>query len=74
VISLLEISNFVLSEMEDGFQVDADYADFSIVNQRLLLGTLTPKFHRPKIFWMGSYLTGHAQRVRVGDNLSETIY
>jgi hypothetical protein len=28
VISLLEISNFVLSEMGDGFQVDADYADF----------------------------------------------
>jgi hypothetical protein len=26
------------------------------------------------VFWMGSYLTGRTQRVRVGDYLSETIY
>jgi hypothetical protein len=30
VISLVEFSNFVLSKMEDGLQVDAVYTDFSI--------------------------------------------
>jgi hypothetical protein len=43
VTSLLEFSNFVLSEMEDGLQVDAVYTDFSKafdrVNHGLLLGT-----------------------------------
>jgi hypothetical protein len=29
VTSLVEFSNFVLSEMQDGLQVDAVYADFS---------------------------------------------
>jgi hypothetical protein len=46
--SLVEFSNFVLSEMEDGLQVDAVYTDFSKafdrVNHGLILGTLTRKF------------------------------
>jgi hypothetical protein len=78
VTSLVEFSNFVLSEMEDGFQVDAVYTDFSKafdrVNHGLLLGTLTRKFRGSMILWMGSYLTGRTQRARVGDYLSETIY
>jgi hypothetical protein len=61
--SLVEFSNFVLSEMEDALQVDAVYKDFSKafdrVNHGLLVGTLTRKFCGPMIFWMGSYLTGH---------------
>jgi hypothetical protein len=62
--SLVEFSNFVLCEMKDGFQVDVDFTDFSKafdrVNHVLLLATLTltQKFRRPMIFWMGSYLTG----------------
>jgi hypothetical protein len=67
----VELSNFVLSEMEDGLQVNAVYTDFSKafdrVNHGLLLSTLTRKFRRPMIFWMGSYLTGRTQRVRVVD-------
>jgi hypothetical protein len=47
---------------------------FDRVNHGFLLVTLTQKFHRQMIFWMGSYLTGRTQRVRVGDYLSETIY
>jgi hypothetical protein len=31
----------------------------------LLLGMLTQKFRGPMSFWMGSYLTGRTQRVRV---------
>jgi hypothetical protein len=77
VTSLVEFSKFVLSKMEDGLQVDAVYTDFSKafhrVNHGLLLGTLTRKFRGLKILWMGSYLTGRTQRVRVGDYLSKTI-
>jgi hypothetical protein len=55
VTSLVEFSNFVLSEMKDGLQVNVVYTDFSKafdrVNHGLLLGTLTRKFCRPKIFW-----------------------
>jgi hypothetical protein len=78
VTSLVEFSYFLLSEMEDGLQVDAVYTNiskaFDRVNHGLLVGTLTRKFRGPIIFWMGSYLTGRTQRVRVGDYLSETIY
>jgi hypothetical protein len=75
---LVEFSNFVLSETEEGLLVDWVYKDFSKafdrVNHGLLLGTLTWKCRRPMIFWMGSYLTGRTQRVRVGEYLSEKIY
>jgi hypothetical protein len=78
VTSLVQFSNFVLSEMEDSLQGDAVYTDFSRafngLDHGLLLGTLTRKFHSLMIFWMGSYLTGRTQRGRVGDYLSETIY
>jgi hypothetical protein len=66
--------------MEDGFHrlMRFKHADFSKafdrVNHGLLLGTLTRKFRVPMIFWMGSYLPGRTQRVRVGDYLSDTIY
>jgi hypothetical protein len=54
VTSLVEFSNFVLSEMEDRFQVDAVYTNFSKafdrVNHGLLVGTLTRKFRGPMIF------------------------
>jgi hypothetical protein len=78
VTSLVEFSNFVLSEMEDGLEVDAVYTDFSKafdrVNHELLLGMLFRKFRGSMIFWVGSYLTGRTQRVQVGDYLSDTIY
>jgi hypothetical protein len=57
---LVEFSNFFLSEMENGLQVDAAYTDFlkafDGVNHGLLLGTLTRKFRCPMIFKIGSYL------------------
>jgi hypothetical protein len=40
VISLVEFSNFVLSEMEDGLQVDAVYTDFSKAFDRVNHGLL----------------------------------
>jgi hypothetical protein len=58
----MEFSNFVLSEMEDGLQVDAVYTDFLTafdrLNDGLFLGTLTRKFRGLMIFWMGSYING----------------
>jgi hypothetical protein len=57
VTSLVEFSNFVLSEMEDGLQVDAAYTDFSKAFDRV-----TRKLRDPMIFWMGSYLTGRTQQ------------
>jgi hypothetical protein len=78
VTSLVEFPNFVLSEMEEGLQVDAVYTNFSKafdrVNHGLLLSSLTRKFRGSMIFWMGSYLTSRTQCVRVGDYLSEMIY
>jgi hypothetical protein len=59
--SLVEFSNFVLSEMKDGLQVDAVYTNFS-------------EAFDSGFFWMVSYLTIRTQRVRVGNYLSETIY
>jgi hypothetical protein len=62
---------------KSGLQVDVVYTAFSkafdIVNHGLLVGTLTPKLRGPMICWMGSYLPGRTQRVRVGDYLSQTI-
>jgi hypothetical protein len=64
--------------MEDGLQVDVFYTDFLKAFDRvkigLFLGTMTRKFRGSMIFWMGSYLTGRTQRVRVGDYLYEKIY
>jgi hypothetical protein len=37
------------------------------------LSTLSQKFRGSMIFWMGSYLTGRTQRVRVCGYLSQTI-
>jgi hypothetical protein len=55
VTILVNFFNFVLSELEDGLQVDAVYTSFSKafnrVNHGLLLGTLTRKFRGPMIFW-----------------------
>jgi hypothetical protein len=78
VTSLVEFSSFVLSEMEDGLQVDFMYTDFSKdinrVKYVLLLSTLTRKFRRSMIFLMVSYLTGPTTRVWVDNYLSDTIY
>jgi hypothetical protein len=45
VFSLVQFSNFVLREIEDGLHVNAVYTDFlkafDRVNHGLLLGTLT---------------------------------
>jgi hypothetical protein len=40
VTSLVESSNFVLSQMEDGLQVDAVYTDFSKAFDRVNHGLL----------------------------------
>jgi hypothetical protein len=43
VTSLLEFSNFVLSEMEDGLQVNAVYTNFSKAFDEVNHGLLTSR-------------------------------
>jgi hypothetical protein len=67
----------VIGEIKDGWQVDCVCTDFSKAFDRVLHGLL--KFSLSILFggsllcWMGSYLTGRTQRVRLKDYLSESI-
>jgi hypothetical protein len=60
-----------------GWQVDGVYTDFAKAFDRVLHGLL--KFNLSILFgisllcWMGSYLTGQTQRVKLEDYLSESI-
>jgi Reverse transcriptase (RNA-dependent DNA polymerase) len=78
VTSLVQFSNYVINEMEDGLQVDSVYTDFSKafdrVNHGLLLVNLKKKFRPPMLCWMSSYLFGRTQCVKLDDYLSGTIY
>jgi hypothetical protein len=38
VTSLMQFSNFVIGEMEEGWQVDAEYTDFSKAFEGLIMG------------------------------------
>jgi hypothetical protein len=73
----VQFTNFVIGEIEDGWQVDGVYTDFSNAFDRVLHGLL--KFNLSILFggsllcWMGSYLTGRTQRVKLEDFLSESI-
>jgi hypothetical protein len=73
-IALLERLN---DEIEDGWQVDGVYMNFSKAFDRVLHGRL--KFNLSiflggsLLYWMGSYLTGWTQRVKLENYLSESI-
>jgi hypothetical protein len=68
VSNLVQFTNSVIGEIEDGWQVDGVYTDFSKAFDRLLHGLL--KFNLSILFgglllcWMGSYLIGRTQRVK----------
>jgi hypothetical protein len=77
VSNLVQFTNVVIGEIEDGWQVDGVYTDFSKAFDRVFHGLL--KFNLSILFagsllcWMGSYLIGRTQRVRLEDYLSESI-
>jgi Reverse transcriptase (RNA-dependent DNA polymerase) len=64
VTNLMEFCNFVISEIEDGNQVDGVYTDISKAFDRV----------NHSLFQSESYLTGRTQRVKMEDYLSEFVY
>jgi Reverse transcriptase (RNA-dependent DNA polymerase) len=78
VTNLVEFSNSVIGEMENGRQVDGVYTDFSKAFDRvihsLLYVNLSKDLEGPMLSWTGSYLTGRNQRVKIDDHLSEPVY
>jgi hypothetical protein len=77
VSNLVQFTNGVIGEIEDGWQVDGVYTNFSKAFDRVLYGllkfNLSILFGGPLLCWMGSYLTGRTQRVELEDYLSESI-
>jgi hypothetical protein len=77
VSHLSQLTNGLIGEIKDGWQVDDVYTDFSKVFDRVLHGLL--KFNLSILFggsllcWMGSYLTGRTQRVKLEDYSCESI-
>jgi hypothetical protein len=77
VIHLVQFTNGVIGEIEDGWQVNGMYTDYSKAFDKVLHGLL--KFNLSILIggsllcWMGSYLTGRTQRVQLEDYLSESI-
>jgi hypothetical protein len=73
VNNLVQLTNGVIGDLEDGWQVDGMYTDFSKDFARVLHGLLSILFGRMLLCWMSSYLTGRTQRVKLEDYLSESI-
>jgi Reverse transcriptase (RNA-dependent DNA polymerase) len=78
VTNLIEFSNFVIDEMENGRQVDGVYTDFSkafdCVNHALLCYDLNRDLEGAMMGWSESYLTDRTQRVKLDDYLSENVH
>jgi hypothetical protein len=77
VSNLVQLTNGVVVEIEDGWQVDGVYTDFSKASDWVFHGLL--KFDLSILFggsllcWMESYLTSRTQRVKLEDCLFESI-
>jgi hypothetical protein len=76
-MNLLEYASFVLNSMEDGNQVDSIYTDFSKafdrVRHQLLLNEMSVSIEPARCMWLGSYLSGRIQKIRIGDAVSKDI-
>jgi hypothetical protein len=77
VPNLLEYASFVLNLIEEGWQVDSIYTDFSKafdrVRHQLLLEDMSVGFEPARCLWLMSYLTGRIQRIRIGGAVSKDI-
>jgi hypothetical protein len=78
VTNLLEYASFVLNSIEDGNQVDSIYTDYSKpfdrVHHQLLLNEMSTAGIKPaKCMWLGSYLFGRIQKIRISDAVSKDI-
>jgi Reverse transcriptase (RNA-dependent DNA polymerase) len=78
VSNLIEYSSFILKTMENGFQVDSVYTDFSKAFDKvrhcllLLKFTLSP-IDPARCKLLRSYLSGRIQHIRIGSCISSEI-
>jgi hypothetical protein len=74
VTNLLEYASFVLISIEEGWQVDSVYTDFSQafdqVRHQLLMEEMSVGTEPARCLWLRSYLTGRIKRIRIGDAVS----
>jgi hypothetical protein len=67
----------LLNSVEDGNQVDSVYTDFSKafdrVRLQLLLDEMSVSIEPSRCMWLGSYLSGRIQKIRIGDAVSKDI-
>jgi hypothetical protein len=77
VTNLLEYAPFVLNSIEEGWQVDSVYTDFSEtfdrVRHQLLLEEMSVGIEPARCLLIRSYLTGRNQKMRIGDAVSKDI-
>jgi hypothetical protein len=77
ITNLLEYASFVLNSIADGNQVDSIYTDFSKafdrVRYQLLLNEISVGIEPARCMWLGSYLSGRIQKIRIGDAVSRDI-
>jgi hypothetical protein len=78
ITNLLEDVSFVLKSIEDGNQVDSIYTDFSkafdcVMRHQLLLNEMSVGIEPARCMWLGSYLPGRIQKIRIGAAVSKDI-
>jgi hypothetical protein len=75
--NLLEYASFVLNSIEERWQVDSVYTDFSKafdrVRHQLLLKEMSMGIEPARCLCLRSYLTGRIQRIKIGDAVSMDI-
>jgi hypothetical protein len=77
ITNLLEYASFVLNPIENGNQVDSIYTDFSKAFDRVrhqrLLNEMSVGIEPARCMWLGSYLSGRIEKIRIGDAVSKDI-
>jgi retron-type reverse transcriptase len=77
ITNLLEYASFVLNSIVDGNQVGSIHTDFSKafdrVRHHLLLNEMSVGIELARCMWLGSYLSGRIQKIRIGNAVSKDI-
>jgi hypothetical protein len=77
ITNLLDYASFMLNSIEDSNQVDSIYTDFSKAFDRmrhqLLVNEMSVGIEPARCMWLGSYLSGRIQKIRIGDAISKDM-
>jgi hypothetical protein len=77
VTNLLKFTSFMLNSIEEEWQVESVYTDFSKafdrVRHQLLLEKISVGIEQARCLLLRSYLTGTIQRIKIGDAVSKAI-